>query len=232
MNIYHTILKALHWLYVKLFVRQFDAARDIPGIITNADEASDKIYKLLSSDKSCMIARYGSTELLNVSNCRSIISQHHSAIKYISDKSREWWWNEKSCRQIQTHSGFFPNTKENIIRLSEQMCEDTKYLDLLGSWVDNEKYMKDLFPERLVRVRLNLLEPFWSARPWTKVLEGKRVIVVHPFAELIRKQYQEHRVDLFKNPDVLPAFHLRTVKAVQSLGGENQGFQDWFEALN
>lgn len=232
MNIYHTILKALHWLYVKLFVRQFDAARDLPGIITNADDASDKIYKLLSSDKPCMIARFGSVELLNVTNSRSICFGHHSVWRYITNREREWWWNDLNCNQMQSNAGFFPNTKDNLIRFGHLICEDAKLLNILGSWVDSERYMEDLFPEHLERVHLILLEPFWSIRPWTKVLEGKRIVVVHPFAELIKKQYQEHRTELFKNPDVLPAFQLRIVKAVQSLGGENHGFQDWFEALD
>ena len=54
--------------------------------------------------------------------------------------------------------------------------------------------------------------------------------MIHPFAELIEAQYAR-RSDLFDNKDVLPDFELRTVKAVQSLGGDNQGFKDWFDAL-
>lgn len=47
----------------------------------------------------------------------------------------------------------------------------------------------------------------------------EKVVVVHPFAELIEKQYKEKKLMLFENKDVLPEFDLRTVKAVQSLGG-------------
>lgn len=231
MKIYHIILKIIHRLYVKAFVSQYDSAH-VEGVINDADKASEKIYELLQDEKPCMVARYGSTELLNVSNYRSIVSNNHSAFKYITDRSREWWWNETSCSQIQTHSGFFPNTKENIIRFSELICEDTTELDMLGCWIENEKYMEDLFPEHLVKVRLHLLEPFWSPAPWTKALEGKRVIVVHPFAELIEAQYNNRRTLLFANPDILPQFHLRTIKAVQSLGGASNDFADWFEALD
>lgn len=230
MEIIHRILKILHRLYVKLFVKQFDASRDVEGIITDADKVSEKIYELICNDKPCMIARYGSTELLNITNYRSIVSSKHNTLQYITDRSREWWWNERSCEQIKTHSGFFPNTKENIIRFSELICEDTKQLDLLGSWVENEKYMRDLFPSTMAIVSLYLLEPFWSTHPWTRALEGNRVVVVHPFAELIEQQYNENRLKLFDNQDVLPEFELRTVKAVQSLGGDSS-FKTWFDAL-
>jgi hypothetical protein len=36
---------------------------------------------------------------------------------------------------------------------------------------------------------------------------------------------------LFENTDILPEFKLHTIPAVQSLGGVNNQFSDWFEAL-
>lgn len=55
--------------------------------------------------------------------------------------------------------------------------------------------------------------------------------MVHPFAETIERQYNR-REELFDNPDTLPAFaSLRTVKAVQSIGNEANGFGTWFDAL-
>ena len=75
------------------------------------------------------------------------------------------------------------------------------------------------------------LDPFWSEVPWTKVLKGKRVLVVHPFAETIQSQYTKREL-FFKNPDILPEFKsLQIIQAVQSIGGESNGFKDWFEAL-
>ena len=57
------------------------------------------------------------------------------------------------------------------------------------------------------------------------------MLVVHPFANQIFEQYKKHRSQLFKNPMILPDFELETIPAVQSLGGENHGFNNWFEAL-
>lgn len=111
------------------------------------------------------------------------------------------------------------------------MMEDMKELDLLGSWVKNEVWFTNEL-EYIQRVHLRLLEPFWANKPWTRCLKGKRVVVVHPFAEDILVQYINNRTLLFNNLDTLPEFaSLRTVKAVQSLGGENNGFKDWFDAL-
>ena len=76
-----------------------------------------------------------------------------------------------------------------------------------------------------------LLEPYWAIEPWTRALEGKKVLVIHPFASLIESQYAEKRELLFQDKRVLPSFELKTLQAVQSIGGESE-FKDWFEALD
>lgn len=232
MTIQQYILKLLHKLYVLLFCSKFDAKRDIPGIITNPDKASAEIFRLLTGDKPCMIARFGSVELMNVNNSKSIKSSWHSSRNYITNKQREWWWNELNCQQMQTNAGFFPNTKENLFKFGKLICEDAKNLDFLGSWTEEELFATDIIPTNIAKALLLYLEPYWSSKPWTKALEGKRIVVVHPFAKLIEQQYQNHRSELFANPDVLPLFELRTVQAVQSIGGDRQDFADWFEALD
>ena len=75
------------------------------------------------------------------------------------------------------------------------------------------------------------LEPYWSSRPWSRALEGRKVLVVHPFAESITLQYERNRERIFENPEVLPSFSLETLAAVQSLGAGPDRFADWFEAL-
>ena len=111
------------------------------------------------------------------------------------------------------------------------MLEDSKQLDVLGSWLDGEMKLRHLFPEASL-VMLPYLEPFHSSNPWSRWLKGKHVLVIHPFAHSIISQYGK-RESLFKAPDVLPEFKsLRVIKAVQSLGGNSNGFDNWFEALD
>ena len=177
-----------------------------------------------------MIARFGSTELSALVNYLGVNSKHHSILKYIRGEQPEWWWNKNIMNQMQQWSGFFPPTPENMQRFGDLMMQDMKELDLLGCWIKNEAYFtKGL--EHTQRVHLRLLEPFWANKPWTRCLKNKNIVVVHPFTEYILSQYN-NRTLLFSNPDTLPKFaSLRTVKAVQSLGGEDNGFKDWFDAL-
>jgi hypothetical protein len=74
------------------------------------------------------------------------------------------------------------------------------------------------------------LEPFFTSNPWTKALAGKKVLVVHPFVETIKSQYQQ-RERIFNN-DLLPAFELEVIPAVQSIAGQKTEFEDWFSALH
>lgn len=221
-------LKVLRKLYAKAF-----GGYHLPPLQReeDPDKASEMIYNLLISDKPCMIARFGAFELAAMVNYCGVNAKRHSVLKFIKGEQVDWWWNERLMGYMQSNAGFFPATPENMQRFGDLMMHDLKELDLLGSWIANETWFaKEL--EHVQRVHLRLLEPFWTEKPWTRYLKGKRVLVVHPFADDILSQYTYHRTQLFANPNILPILKsLLVIKSVQSIGGENNGFHDWFEAL-
>ena len=222
------ILLTLRKIFTKIFsveIKEFDRG------FTDPNKASDLIYNLLASGKPCMIARYGEFELASVVNCLGVKNAQHSCLKYISGKSPQWWWNKRLMKFMQSNAGFFPSTEENLMKFGEMMVEDSKQLDILGSWLPDEETMITSFNLNLTKVTLLALEPYWSKNPWSRILEGKKVLVIHPFASLIEQQYKEKREILFDDKRVLPKFDLKTIKAVQSLGGDCE-YSDWFEALD
>ncbi len=195
----------------------------------NADKASRLIYDSLISEEPLMIARFGSTELTAIVNYLGV-KEEKNILDYIKGKSSKWWWEPKIISQIQVWSGFFPPKVDKIEQFCELMLEDKKFVDILGSWLVDETLMEEGM--HATKVHLRLLEPFWSNSPWTKALKGKNILVVHPFSKTILRQY-ENREYLFENKDVLPKFKsLTVIKAVQSLGKEDDRFNDWFEALD
>ena len=101
-------LKTLRKLYAKAF-----GGYQLPPIQReeDPDKASEMIYNLLMSDKPCMIARFGSTELSALVNYLGVNSKHHSILKYIRGEQPEWWWNKSIMNQMQQWSGFFPPTQ-------------------------------------------------------------------------------------------------------------------------
>ena len=225
-----SILKVLKKLYNKTHSNE-RYQQYFRGLSWDPQETADIIMAQLAADSPCMIARFGSTELSCVTNYMAIKHHKNEVMKFIRDDISEWWWNESIMQQMQEWSGFFPPTEENLAKFSELIMEDEKQLDILVSWVKAEKKIKEYLPQGLKKIKLIPFDPFWAENPWTQVLEGKKVLVVHPFAKQIERQYKNNREKLFKNPKILPDFELHTIEAVQSLGGDCNKFKDWFEAL-
>jgi hypothetical protein len=219
-------LKSIRKGYLILFKDKNEAK---PECIQDADKASKIIYDALIADEPCMIARFGSTELTCLSNYLGLKNNKGKYFDYIKGNSQAWWWEEKIIKQMQQWSGFFPATEDKIEQFCVLMLKDIPQVDILGSWLSEENIVsKEL---KAKKVHLRLLEPFWADSPWTKALIGKKVLVVHPFAETISEQYLE-RVHLFKNSEILPEFKsFQVIKAVQTLGEGDSRFKDWFEAL-
>jgi hypothetical protein len=221
------VLKAMRKVYQKV-------QKSTKAELTNefaqysGQDASDIIKKFLENDNPAMIARFGSNELNCVTNYYHISRNKGRYFSYIKGDVGAFWWDKKMMQYMGTGAGFFPSTEKNLARFATLMLEDMKQVDVLGSWLQQEA----LFSKQLsnaVRVGLKDLEPYYHQNPWSAALAGKRVLVIHPFANSINQQYAKRDL-LFPN-NVLPAFELKTLKAVQTAADNREGFNDWFEAL-
>lgn len=197
----------------------------------NKEYASELISNALLSNKPQMIARLGSTELSCMINYLGVKHpETYKSIKgFITNQTPPWWWNPSIVDQMQRWSGFFPAQIDKIEQFCELMIADLPNVDILGSWLKEESFFQ---PElsNAKKVMLEDLEPFFTKSPWTKVLEGKKALVVHPFVDSIKSQYQR-KEKLFDN-NLLPDFDLEVIPAVQSIAGQKTEFKDWFEALD
>lgn len=187
---------------------------------TQLDEsaAPAAIRGLLARNAPSMIARFGATEI------KAVLWPHLPwVVKRIAQR--------RVISNMMVASGFFPPSPAAIERFSALMYEDMRQLDLLGSW-RREEYLlrKELL--NVTRVPLTALEPYLSAQPWSESLEGRKVLVVHPFSRTIESQYNNHRQQLFDDTRVLPKFgSLATIQAVQTIAGNKSQYKDWFAAL-
>ena len=245
MKIYYFILIALKKIYSIFFLNKkiyyrssFNVIyRSSFNVIYDADIVSEKIYNLLVSNKPCMIARLGANEASIASNYTGINSNHRSILNFITGNCPPWWWNKRSFKSFNLNAGFFPIEIPLIEKYCKLMLSDLPQIDIFGSLERvffSPTYYKKLLDKNLqnaLKVKLDLLEPYFSNKPWSRVLEGKKVLVVHPFQKSIEQQYQKREL-LFKN-NLLPKFELKNIKAVQSMAHESSNkFNTWFEALN
>ncbi len=201
--------------------------------VVSHQKASDLIKEKLLSDKPAIICRFGSVELHCVLNYYfiqkkgSLISKSNS---YIKGNSTAFWWEEETIKSMCNNAGFFPPSVKLLEKFSKLMLEDMKQVDVLGSWLKEEKLLSSFFTNA-VKVRLPDLEPYYHQDPWTDALSGKKVLVIHPYTESITKQYA-NRHKLFSDKRILPEFELKTIKAVQSIANNKTEFKTWFDAYD
>jgi hypothetical protein len=193
--------------------------------------ASEYIKKRLIEDKPLMIARLGSTELKTIVRYYWDHFDSNKVWHYIKGDIQAFWWDKKeNIEGLSILSGFFPSTPANLDMFSKLMLNDIKEIDILGSWLPNELVISKFLNES-IKVPLKDLEPYYHLNPWSEILKGKKVLVVHPFAKSIEMQYKKRDL-LFSDHRILPEFELKTIKAIQSIAGNKpDGFNSWFEVL-
>lgn len=167
-----------------------------------------------------MVGRFGSVEL------QVTIEEYLGIKKKIDSRNR----------LLSNNAGFFPADEENTFHFSEVMLDAMSLSDIQGVWyLCYEDYaIKRLLPCSTKILEARYLEPWFNTKePWTKSLQGKKVVVVHPFVNTIEMQYEKRKLIFPQNPEFLPEFELKTVRAVQTAAGAvDSRFDTWFDALD
>lgn len=191
--------------------------------------ASDIILDVLKTNKPCLIARYGTTELSVAEYFEKYRGRNNCAFTKLLKEN------------IANLSGFFPSTDNLLSRFCCEFLDVIKNVDILGirfkvydaCFFSQEEYFIENYSTEAKLIHVHQITPFGVKNPWMQYLKGKKVLVIHPFEDTIKEQYQK-REKLFANPDLfLPEFELKTIKAVQSLADAKSDlpFETWFDAL-
>lgn len=140
---------------------------------------------------------------------------------------------DASLEQLCRWSGFFPHDVSLLDKYKEIEIEALKNVDfLLRLRGRGENYLVKKYCRKDV-VFANALGGYGNEYPWTYALKGKKVLVIHPFADTIRQQYGKREFLFPHDPDILPEFELHTIKAVQTIAGQpDERFSTWFDALS
>jgi hypothetical protein len=131
---------------------------------------------------------------------------------------------------MKQHAGFFPTIDKQLTFYAKHFVKEAKKTDILGiSGIHMESYMYQRYFAGANVIPYEAFEPLLGN--WIQALKGKRVLVVSPFADEIKKQYM-HRNHIFPS-GVLPDFTLITVKAVQTIASASDDrYPTWFDALD
>lgn len=194
--------------------------------LTDYEEVSELIYGLLVNNTPCLIGRYGANEF----QCMVNFMKNSHPLWFLRNIF-PFWAESSNLVAMNNNAGFFsPDGYKAYSRFADLYFDSAKEIDVLACWFKNQEVIEQQMNYKICW--LLSIEPWWMKNPWTRCLKGKNVLVVHPFAESIKSQYQKREL-LFDNPYVLPEFaSLTVIKAVQSIGGDSNEFRDWFEALH
>ncbi len=196
--------------------------RHLPYTCTG-DDAQRLIRDKLLLDRPCMIGRIGCTEIRSIEGVLHKNGNWAQKLKWLLTFNQPW--PSKKLRRLwksveHPDDAFFE-------RFTQLMMSDLGQLDVFAAW-RWEEFEVFKTPYDFDVISLDDLEPFFSATPWTAALRGRKVLVIQPFVEEIAGQYRR-REKLFRNPDILPEFDLRTYMPFYR--GLRDGFAGWFDCL-
>lgn len=196
-----------HW-FKKLYLKKLGLYNGEKRIKLISDIDANKIIseKILSKQP-FMLARFGSVEFKNL-------------------------FYEKEFDSLCNNAGFFPHNKKLLPRFREIYINSAKQIDILLIWNYLNHFLKKMKFVRQLR-NVNSFAGSTSVsgmhHKWLKALEGKRILVIHPFKKTIEMQYKN--MDKLK---ILPRLKkLEVIPAVQTIAGNHDmRFKTWFDALD
>lgn len=201
---YERIWKGLHLNYSK---RQF----------LSHDETNAYLKNALKKDAPFMACRIGANESFSLRTFE------------FGDRAKY----EEAMRQLCTCAGFFPDDTArggDFLRVMKEAIGEADMCGTLMSPCDDYFLNRYTAPE-CKTMFLSHMDATGFQKPWTEALQGKKVLVVHPFAETIKKQYPR-RKEVFPDREIMPDCELITYRAVQTAAGQkDERYADWFAAL-
>ncbi len=211
---------------VKYFHREPVMPRFAHKTVMSSAKTNAYIFDMIESSKPFLACRFGNTELQTVVGNLKVKLLGHSKE---ADEYLDKWFT-----RLGKDSGFFPVDYQYLDKFTDCILHAAGQADLLAMWhLNMEDFVIEQYANQADLTFLFRLEPWlYNGRPWSAALKGKKVLVIHPFEDTIRAQY-ERRDKLFPGTDILPEFKLHTLKAIQTLCGEkDERFGTWFDALD
>ncbi len=184
-------------------------------ILTN-EIGNDLISQWIKEDKTFAVSRVGNAELAAVYS--------YELNKNIPNGVKRWLSVNVGVYGGDTVYPYFV----------EEYSKGISAGDLQVWWNHIPKVQQEVVFDKYsngLEVENRCIEPFYFDNPWSKELEGKKVLVITPFADTIKEQYENKRELLFENKDILPQFELITYKSVQSIN-EQGPHSSWKESLD
>lgn len=187
------------------------------------------LSELVRSNRPALVARPGGIE--------SDVVEFFLSKRFASRKSTPPKYPHHLTRKASVNAGIAHGSDSDIDAFAIEYLYNVFDADVMGFGL----YARAALPwaqlhrqQGRLLTYLHDLEPFravsHSVVPWTKALEGLRVLVVHPFGESIDAQYGRWQ-SVTGVSDMLAPFTLSVMRPPVTFAGEGDG-QTWAESLS
>ncbi len=155
-----------------------------------------------------------------------------------TQENKDIVWNESILNNLFVGAGVFPSNITSVFEFIDEQLKSLSYIDCYALWSMNdinfEYSLINHFNPNSVFIELQSLEPFYFGSPWSEYLQDKKVLVISPFVESIKKQYTNRKF-LWDDSRVLPDFDLITLYHPASYNLYNEkphNYSSWLEMVN
>lgn len=201
--------------------------------IKNCDE---RIIRILDSSAPTAIGRLGGTECRYLGDLiklyggsRKVGTLHRRFAKHDLEKRR---------LEVNSYSGFFFLNHSEELKFMTLYVDSLRNLDVLGTWGKAFTWAESIAIEKstIEVMPLAAISPWVESfpyldksdprMPWTRILDGLKVLVVSPFANSITAQHGKLE-NCFKGIEY-PRFMLTTIRAPMTYNFVANDQNNWF----
>jgi hypothetical protein len=189
--------------------------------LLSAEKGNEAIRTLIEERRPTSIGKLGATELDSLLHYRRN-----------SDQAGECGQWGAIGERLYVNAGVYPADPGVFARFCRSYSASLSELDMIGAWYRRGEW-EVAHRDAGIRVAAEqrALEPYYHSKPWSGALEGRRVLVVSPFAASIERQYVRRR-EIWGDRTVLPEFDLTTLRVPFGAALAEPQHPDWFSALD
>ncbi len=143
------------------------------------EEGNDLLFKELNdaieNKRPYLVGRFGAVEARTI-NC------------YLKGKKYPNYLKER----LSNCAGVFNHSNKEIDEFAKVYSSSFYNVDILVTWsVKACGWLNRKLCNNAKSINFYAIEPWFYKNPWTRALENKRVLIIHPFIETMKKQYEK-----------------------------------------
>jgi hypothetical protein len=138
-----------------------------------------------------------------------------------------------ALHEIVNNAGIHTESEESLVEYTKQLCQAYDHCTAIAIWDKSGPvyaatgHAQEWILQRtkVPTIQARALEPYYEADSWMSAMNGKRVLIIHPFYHSIQRQLPRLAA-LFPNRPWFPSCQIEVVVPPMTCAG-NHGGKDW-----